>query len=502
MKKLFLILFIVPLFVKGQDASIHFDIKNSTVKNISISFENNYTEPKELYSESYFDTPIIPMAEGKTDWIYQLSQPVALKVYYETDDTLKQFEYYLFLYPGDDLRFQADENNLPASIKITGKGSENNQPMIQSLHDSFLQTLYVTFKKDSLPNRVFDAIKEKNVQNLNVLEDYIAKYHPSKEFIRNETIYTQYFPLIQYMYFKGSRIFYIHQVFMRNEEKWQVIEDSLVNATPISNNNDALNVSDYAYFLSDFLLRTKEKLWRHPELEQQYYENDVEKKLLEDDPENLLREKIIEKNFTGITAEFLYAEIFKTSINQKEDNLPEIFERFKQKYSNSGYIPYIEPAITKIEEKRERKLTDEMILITNTDSLRTFDDILKLVKNKTVLLDMWGTWCGPCRAELSQHSDSIKQHFIGKRLDYLYIANYDLTKEAKWKELIPYYNLTGTNILANKNLTNDIMKKVGRNAYPTYVIIKKDGTFELSEADYPMNQEILFKQLDRALNEN
>jgi len=502
MKNLFLILLIVPFFALGQQASIHFDIKNSTAKNISISFENNYTEPKELFSESYFDTPILPMNEGKIDWIYQLSQPVALKVYYETDDTLKQFEYYLFLSPGDDLQFQADENKLPASIKITGKGSENNQALIQPLHDNFLQTLYVTYKKDSLPNRVFNAIKEKNTQNLNVLEDYIAKYRPSKAFIRNESIYLQYFLLIQYCYFKGSHKYDIYQAYMRNEEKWQSIEDSLVKINPIRNNDDALNASDYAYFLSDFLLRTKERLCNHPKLEQQYYQNDIEKKLLEDDPENLLREKIIDKNFTGKTAEFLYAVIFKTSINVKEDNLPEIFERFKQKYPNSEYRPYIEPAITKIKEKRTRKLTDEMILIRNTDSLQTFDDVLKSVKGKTVFLDMWGTWCTGCRMQLSQHSDSIKQHYISKGLDYLYISNYDLTKETKWKELIPYYNLTGTNILANENLTNDIMKKVGRNAYPTYVIIKKDGTFELYEGDSPLNLEILFKQLDRALNEN
>jgi hypothetical protein len=33
----------------------------------------------------------------------------------------------------------------------------------------------------------------------------------------------------------------------------------------------------------------------------------------------------------------------------------------------------------------------------------------------------------------------------------------------------------------------------------TYVIIKKDGTWELSKAGYPMKREVLIRQLESAL---
>jgi protein-disulfide isomerase-like protein with CxxC motif len=97
--------------------------------------------------------------------------------------------------------------------------------------------------------------------------------------------------------------------------------------------------------------------------------------------------------------------------------------------------------------------------------------------------------------------DSIKNHFQNKGLDYLYIANYDESNPAKWKQLVPYYNLSGTNILANKILTMDIMQKVKGNGYPTYVIIKKDGSFELSKAGYPMDRNVLYYQLEDALKD-
>ncbi len=496
MKNLFIHLLIIPFISNGQQATIHFDIKNSTGKNIEISLHENYTNPDVLFGEFYIKIPLTP---GKTEWIYKISKPASVKVYYESKDSKKTFEYHFYLSPGDDLQFFADENNLQNSIVVKGKGSENNRTMIQSLHDKFIQNLYDIYEKDTLPYCILKAIKEKDVLNRKTLKDYITTFHPTKDFIKNESLYVQYFQLTQYITFKGNHKFEIRQAFLRNENKWQVIEDSLIKDNPI-NNDEVLNVSDYAYFLSQYLLRTKERLWQHPELMRQYYETEIDKKLMTDDPENLLKEKIINNYFSGKTAEYLYALIIKESTHEIEDNLPEIFARFKQIYPHSKYTPFIEPIITRIEERRKRKLTDKMIFIKNTDSLQTFDDVLKLMKGKTVLLDMWGTWCGPCRKELLKNSDSIKNYFINRALDFLYIANYDIERETKWKELISYYNLTGNHILANQRLTNDIINKVKVSGYPTYVIIKKDGTFELSEAGYPMKREILYKQIDKILN--
>ncbi len=88
-----------------------------------------------------------------------------------------------------------------------------------------------------------------------------------------------------------------------------------------------------------------------------------------------------------------------------------------------------------------------------------------------------------CREEIEKHSAAIRAHFKNKGLTYLYIANYDLHNEEQWKKLIAYFDMEGTHLLANQNLTTDIMKKLKKAGFPTEFIIKKDGTFELSKTD-------------------
>ncbi len=112
---------------------------------------------------------------------------------------------------------------------------------------------------------------------------------------------------------------------------------------------------------------------------------------------------------------------------------------------------------------------------------------------------MWGTWCSPCRQEIEKNSAEIKKHFKGKGLEYFYVANYDASNTKAWKELISYFNLEGTHILASQALTKSVMNAVKGKGFPTYFLIKKDGSYELSKAGYPMERAKLIQQLEEAL---
>lgn len=493
MKTLPLFLILIAFASNAQEATIHFDIKNNLSKDIYV-LNNDYSSPDIMFGERGFD---LTLTNGKATHTFKLTKPVFFFVYFRGDSTKETSRYAFFLAPGDNLEFAVDALNPKATSVVRGKGSENNQPLIQQFNNDDVD--FSAHKKDTLPNNVIQALKIRNEHDKKLLQNYISTYLPSKEFIRTHDLMVQYSPLIEYIQFKGNHKFVIRKAFTRNEQQWQAVEDSLTTALPISN-DEMLNTPQYVYFVSLYVTRVKERLWRHPELLPEYFGSEDGVATVKKDPQNLPQEKIIHKHFTGKTREFLLAELLKSAINETEDNVSEIFARFRAAYPNSGYLKYLEPEINKIEQRKKRTLTNDMIIVPNSEAYKSFEDILQLVKGKTVLLDMWGTWCGPCRSELANNSDAIKAYFKDKGLDYLYIANHDTGNESKWKELIPYYNMSGTHIIASKQLTSDIMTKIKGTGFPTYVIIKKDGTFEVSEAGYPMKREVLYRQIERALN--
>lgn len=97
------------------------------------------------------------------------------------------------------------------------------------------------------------------------------------------------------------------------------------------------------------------------------------------------------------------------------------------------------------------------------------------------------------------NASSIRAYFKDKPVDFLYIANYDLTQEDAWKKLIAFYDMEGQHILASQELTSDIMDAIKGKGFPTYLIIKKNGSYEVSKAGYPMDRKVLIKQIEECL---
>jgi len=485
----------------AQHADLHISLTHSTSAPIDLAIYSR-TLSQDVFKKGEFTIPVDK--QGSASFTVALNEPVLAALFvHNFDSTGEMHGYTLYLSPGDDLHLTIP---LPkgAGVTVSGRGSENNSPDIISLQFGMDMS---SFEKDTLPYRAMEAIRQQCRSNDSAVKTFLSTHHPSKDRILNLQNECAYFAPQNYFQFKENNKYAIRAAYQRNLPQWQAIQDSLF-ATIRLNNDAAFSSNCYRWLIWDFLLREKERLWQaaytDPEkFSRQWYDTTREAglKLFEDDKSNLLQEKIIQRNFSGRTAQYLYATLFESAVNSGDPaNIVKIFERFSKTYPQSEYISWIRPYIDTIKERQSQTLTDKMIFVGDKDQkLDSFSDVLKLIKGRTVLLDMWGTWCGPCRSEIQTNSQAIKSYFAGKGLDYLYVANYDQGNEAKWKQLIAYFHLEGTHVLANGRLTDDIMKKVSGSGFPTYVIVKKDGSYELSKAGYPMDRQKLIQQLETAL---
>jgi thiol-disulfide isomerase/thioredoxin len=503
MKKLSVVLIVLLLTIgtaSAQNTTLTVTLNNSTSKScyLQLPVINFYSLKK-----GSFDIPLNASGTGVQKFTFSKPQFADLRYASSDANGTKTFDYILYLSPGDHINFKADFKSKDNGIVVTGKGSNNNQPLVSAIAYTNTQFMY----GDSTPARIIAFANKHQADLKMVLKKYIGLYKPSPDFIKNERLNIKYDAAYQYYEFKEENKFRL-----KNEEdsyvgRWKAIHDSLF-ATIKLNDDEALNAINYQLLLQEFLPREKEYLWykarKDPEaFFKQWYNTDVVtgKKEFEADEQNLLQEKIINHFFTNRTAEFLYGYLFDNALgNHNPENIVSIYDGFKQKYPNSKYIGWFGPSIITIKRQENTPLAADFTLVAdNGTKLNTMEDLLALSKGKTVLLDMWGTWCGPCRYDINNEAPAIKAYFKGKGIDYFYVANNDLKNETEWKKLIVDFGMKGTHILANANLTKDIMTKVKGTGYPTYVIIKKDGTYELSKAGYPMNKDVLIKQLEVAL---
>ena len=103
-------------------------------------------------------------------------------------------------------------------------------------------------------------------------------------------------------------------------------------------------------------------------------------------------------------------------------------------------------------------------------------------RGKYVLLDFWGTWCGPCRAS-HPHLVSLYEKY-SDRVQFINIASEGNSKEQtveKWKKAVREDGLVWTQILNDAKPDNDLVKLFNISAFPSKVLIDKDGKIMVIE---------------------
>lgn len=124
---------------------------------------------------------------------------------------------------------------------------------------------------------------------------------------------------------------------------------------------------------------------------------------------------------------------------------------------------------------------DKLILNTGKDvqGMTEGEEILKKIlepyRGKIVLIDIWGTWCGPCKKALS-HSEEEYARLADYDIQYVYLAN--RSPKDSWENVIKEYNVTGPHV-AHFNLPEAQQEAIERflkiYSYPTYKLVDKQG---------------------------
>jgi len=110
-------------------------------------------------------------------------------------------------------------------------------------------------------------------------------------------------------------------------------------------------------------------------------------------------------------------------------------------------------------------------------------------KGKVVLVDVWATWCGPCKAQIP-HLQKLEKEFHGSDIVFMSYSIDALKDLEKWKKFIADQKLGGVQLIGEAAFKSTICKNYGIKSIPRFMLFDKEGKIVTIDAPRPSDPKL------------
>lgn len=110
-------------------------------------------------------------------------------------------------------------------------------------------------------------------------------------------------------------------------------------------------------------------------------------------------------------------------------------------------------------------------------------------RGKYVYIDVWATWCGPCRAEIP-FLKKTEEAYHGKNIAFVSLSIDPMKDHDKWKKFVEDKQLGGVQIMADKDWNSDFVKAYAIQGIPRFILIGPDGKIVNADAPRPSSPDL------------
>ena len=195
---------------------------------------------------------------------------------------------------------------------------------------------------------------------------------------------------------------------------------------------------------------------------------------------------------------YLTKTMLQEAMNIQPSLLRQMNEFLAETKGAEAYTKLVEDSLT--ERLKSKDEEAEIVLKEDADHTEIDVEVMGLngktfklsdLKGKVVYLDIWASWCGPCRKQFP-HAKELKNQLSKKELkniEFLYIS-IDNT-ETVWKLAIEELGIEGTHGLSQGGWGSEVTSKFGVSSIPRYLIFDKKGKVVDPNAPRPSDPRLI-----------
>jgi len=126
------------------------------------------------------------------------------------------------------------------------------------------------------------------------------------------------------------------------------------------------------------------------------------------------------------------------------------------------------------------------------------------LKGKYVYVDVWATWCGPCKREIPS-LQKVEEQYHDKNIEFVSISVDDARRSGTdekahtaWKKMVEDKKLGGIQLFSDKAWQSDFIQAYKITGIPRFLLIDPDGKIVSADAPRPSNPKLI--ELFNSLN--
>ncbi len=181
-------------------------------------------------------------------------------------------------------------------------------------------------------------------------------------------------------------------------------------------------------------------------------------------------------------------EVIKNDFDDMLENADELDPEFleKEKESNKRFLDYFitNYAAQSAYANNIKKGADSPKF--NYPDINGKNVSLDDFKGKYVYVDVWATWCGPCKREIP-FLKKLDNEYKDKKIVFVSLSIDKMADKDKWIKMVKDQNLQGVQIMADKEWKSDFATAYNIRSIPRFILIDKEGKILNDNAPRPSN---------------